>query len=61
MVISSFKEGIKELLLLLANCDCFLAVMCSGALLFSVHGEVVRYLSREIHYTYLRLFHDIPD
>ncbi|ALI35507.1 hypothetical protein NMY3_01303 [Candidatus Nitrosocosmicus oleophilus] len=41
VVTSSFKEGIKELLLLLANCDGFLAVMCSEAVPWRCHRRLI--------------------
>ena len=41
MVTSSFKDGIKELLLLLTNCDGFLAVICSEPVPWRCHRRLI--------------------
>jgi uncharacterized protein (DUF488 family) len=41
MVTSSFREGIKELLLLLTKCDYSLAIMCSEAVPWRCHRRLI--------------------
>lgn len=41
MLTISFKEGIKELLSLIAKCDAFLAIMCSEAVPWRCHRRLI--------------------
>jgi uncharacterized protein (DUF488 family) len=41
MITISFKEGIKELLLLIAKCDGSLAIMCSEAVPWRCHRRLI--------------------
>jgi uncharacterized protein (DUF488 family) len=43
MVTASFKEGIKDLLLLMAKCDGDLAIMCSEAVPWRCHRRLIAY------------------